>query len=368
MQKTSKKIPLFWKIYIGIVGAVLVGFIVVWSILWSFLSFYEKSRTDYIMNDITASFEDSNESFLAEYIETNVSIFDNEADVADEVSEYIRDLAEGEWTYSKRSGEYSDDRPAYTLKRNGKKTDVVVYLKLLDKRGPFNTPKWEIEDINGLACSGTDYTITVPAGSTVTVNDKELTDDFISITQDAEVLSNVSKYIKTPKTETYTLKNVHSDIEVKAVGPVYGKLLTLVSDEDNTMEFGFESNDALVAEREEEIKKITTNYALYVTNDAKFSSISSYILQGSYAYEYLSLVSTTNIWIDGHTKPEISNMKVFNYQSYTDDCFSCEVTFDEKFTAIALQQEHNYPTHLKYIFVKRGKKWYVADIVIMKAN
>ena len=64
-------------------------------------------------------------------------------------------------------------------------------------------------------------------------------------------------------------------------------------------------------------------------------------------------------------EPAFSDMKVYNYQSYTKDCFSCEVSFD-------LQVSYNsgsfkdYPTHMEYIFVKRSGKWYIADMVMLK--
>ena len=94
-------------------------------------------------------------------------------------------------------------------------------------------------------------------------------------------------------------------------------------------------------------------------------SFSPYILPGSYAYSYLSRISRTNIWLEVSREPAFSDMKVYNYQSYTKDCFSCEVSFD-------LQVSYNsgsfkdYPTHMEYIFVKRSGKWYIADMVMLK--
>lgn len=37
MIKKTIKIPLFWKIYITVVTIVLIGFVVLWSILWTAL-------------------------------------------------------------------------------------------------------------------------------------------------------------------------------------------------------------------------------------------------------------------------------------------------------------------------------------------
>ena len=53
MIKKTIKIPLFWKIYITVVTIVLIGFVVLWSILWTALKKYEQSRPEYAMDKIT---------------------------------------------------------------------------------------------------------------------------------------------------------------------------------------------------------------------------------------------------------------------------------------------------------------------------
>ena len=55
MIKKTIKIPLFWKIYIIVVTIVLIGFVVLWSILWTALKKYEQSRPEYAMDKIKRS-------------------------------------------------------------------------------------------------------------------------------------------------------------------------------------------------------------------------------------------------------------------------------------------------------------------------
>lgn len=168
-----------------------------------------------------------------------------------------------------------------------------------------------------------------------------------------------------PKTTTYHIENVYKEHEIKATGPVYNSELELISSTDNVYEFGFEANGKLIEEQESRIKEITEIYGKYVVNYESFAKLSPYILPGSYAYSYLSRISKTNIWLEVSREPAFSDMKVYNYQSYTKDCFSCEVSFD-------LQVSYNsgsfkdYPTHMEYIFVKRSGKWYIADMVMLK--
>lgn len=360
MIEKIKKIPLFWKIYIIVVAVVLIGFVVLWSVLWSSLKKYEHSRPEYAMDKVTEQIQSQNTEDYIQYVQIEGTAYEGNAAVDEAVREYIKNvLCEGEWTYTKKSGEYTNERPAYQLKRDGQKTDIVVYLEKNSKK------EWKLSDISGLSCKGKTYEIIVPENSEVTVDGNKLGSEYATETKDAEVLSNVAKYITMPKTTTYRIENAYKEHEIKATGPVYNSELELISSKDNVYEFGFEANSKLIEEQESRIKEITEIYGKYVVNYGSFSKLSPYILQGSYAYSYLSKISQTNIWLEVSNAPTFSDMKVYNYQSYTKDCFSCEVSFDLH-VSYDSGNAKDYPTHIEYIFVKRSGKWYIADMVLLK--
>lgn len=360
MIEKIKKIPLFWKIYIIVVAVVLIGFVVLWSVLWSSLKKYEHSRPEYAMDKVTEKIQSQDTEEFCQYVKTEDTAYEGNEAITEAVRNYINDvLGEGEWTYTKKSGEYTNERPAYQLKKDGQKTDIVVYL---EKK---NNNKWALADMSGLSCEGKTYEIIVPENSVVTVDGNKLGSEYATETKDAEVLSNVAKYITMPKTTTYRIENAYKEHEIKATGPVYNSELELISSTDNVYQFGFEANSKLIEEQESRIKEITEIYGKYVVNYGSFSKLSPYILQGSYAYSYLSKISQTNIWLEVSNAPTFSDMKVYNYQSYTKDCFSCEVTFGLH-VSYDSGNSKDYPTHIEYIFVKRSGKWYIADMVLLK--
>lgn len=334
MIKKTIKIPLFWKIYITVVTIVLIGFVVLWSILWTALKKYEQSRPEYAMDKVIEQIQLQDTGDFTKYVHTGENAYEGSEALDEAVREYIKNvLCEGEWAYTKKSGEHTNDNPVYQLKKDGQKTDIIIYLEKRSKN------EWTIADVSGLSCEGKTYEIIVPENSEVTVDGNKLGSEYVTETKDAEVLSNVAKHINMPKTTTYHIENVY--------------------------EFGFEANSKLIEEQESRIKEITEIYGKYVVNYEGFAKLSPYILPGSYAYSYLSRISKTNIWLEVSREPAFSDMKVYNYQSYTKDCFSCEVSFD-------LQVSYNsgsfkdYPTHMEYIFVKRSGKWYIADMVMLK--
>ena len=362
MINKIKKMPLFWKIYSILVMVILIGFIVVWGLLWSSLVKYEHSRPEYAMDKLLTDFNKDNTDNLKQYVATSDETSDSQETIDNAVSEYLHGMVDdAEWSYRKKQGEYTDERPAYQLKKNGEKTDVVVYLK----QTSGGKVKWEVEDVQGLECLGKDYVITVPSGAELYIDGKQMAPESISETKEAEVLSNVSKFIKTPMTDVYELKGVYTNPEITAKGSLYGGELNIVSNDDGKISFGFEANQELISSQEERIKNISQIYGKYIVNNIKFKELEPYILYGSYAYSYLSKISYTNIWLDVSKAPTFNDMKVFNYQSYTTDCFSCEVTFDEVVN-YDNDTTKTYPTHIEYIFIKRSGKWNVADLILLK--
>ena len=114
MIKKTIKIPLFWKIYIIVVTKVLIGFVVLWSILWTALKKYEQSRPEYAMDKITEQIQLQDTGDFTKYVHTGENAYEGSEVLDEAVREYIKNvLCEGEWTYTKKSGEYANDNPVY---------------------------------------------------------------------------------------------------------------------------------------------------------------------------------------------------------------------------------------------------------------
>ncbi|MDO5381894.1 MAG: hypothetical protein Q4F06_04115 [Eubacteriales bacterium] len=364
MEKKGKGV--FWKVY-GIVVTISVIVIVgVWILLWSFLSAYEKSQPEYVADNVIKEFNNKTTDVVTGYLKNEaVSELQDKASYEEFMSEFLSEYLEGEWTYTKKPGEYSKENPVYKLKKDGKAM-AVLYLKKDEQRAAFNTPKWNVDRIEGIDVKARTITIEVPKGSEVTFNNTVLTSQFIS-EDDIENsrLENVKEFVTAPKMTVYTVEGIYTDPEISVKGPVYGKTVSVDEVEGDRYVYGFESGNTDVTDQESMIKTISEIYGKYVSNDARFSALSPYILKDSHAYDILRGVSNTNIWFAEHTSTGFEDMKVFNYQVYTEDCFSCEVTFNQYI--IRESSKHTYPTRVKYVFIKKNSKWYVADISVKSA-
>lgn len=124
MIKKTIKIPLFWKIYIIVVTIVLIGFVVLWSILWTALKKYEQSRPEYAMDKITEQIQLQDTGDFTKYVHTGENAYEGSEALDEAVREYIKNvLCEGAWAYTKKSGEYTNDNPVYQLKKDGQSFD-----------------------------------------------------------------------------------------------------------------------------------------------------------------------------------------------------------------------------------------------------
>ena len=96
MIKKTIKIPLFWKIYIIVVTIVLIGFVVLWSILWTALKKYEQSRPEYAMDKITEQIQLQDTGDFTKYVHTGENAYEGSEALDEAVREYIKNvLCEG---------------------------------------------------------------------------------------------------------------------------------------------------------------------------------------------------------------------------------------------------------------------------------
>ena len=353
-----KKRSYFWKIYIGLVIFAVAAFSAVLILLWNFLAAYEKSQSDTYVSQIVDKLNNDDYSSIETYLKIQTSEFDSEAEV---LSATKAQYTGSSWTYSKYSNEYSKDRPVYQLKYNDKRVGLI-YLNKSEETGAFNTPVWKVGEVTGIVMDSITYTIDVPTGSKVYVNGRELSDSYqVGEPFVSDNLGNVVNYIEAPTMTRYEINNIYSSVSCRAIGPVMGNELAVDEQNDNSIIFSYEYDADLAASVEDRIITISENYANYVTDDVGFSAVSPYIVKSSYAYSYLQYVAQTNIWFASHDSAVFEDMRVYNYQMYTDDCFSCEVSFNQIINVYGVG-EKNFNTHIKYVFIKQNDNWYVADI------
>lgn len=370
VAKCLKTASLFWKIYSAAVGLLVVCGVVTLIVLWNFLAAFEKSQPDRVVKYIVSELNNGK----TEYISDRVEGFLSEFEAGDKIkNDIVNELSEGEWTYIKRMDMYTNEVPVYQLNRNGKNAGTVR-LRQSDKKGSFNMAEYKMDDVDIIMPDTSDYRITVPQGATVTVNDIELSDSYISEKEaECQDISNLNGITDMPKMTVYTVKGLVKRADIKAVGAVHKEELEMELENEektgegavcNNITFSFENNKELIAGQTERIKEISKAYSLFANHAIGLGELSKYIIPSSPAYKYMKMVADNDIWSIGRTEGDISGFEILNCQVYSDECFSCEVKFSYVVQTVVKKEE--FDTHVKYVFVKKNDNYYMADFSLKK--
>jgi len=353
------KKKIFWKVY-GVMVVIGVALSVTGFILfWNFLSAYEKSQPKHEMERVLELFEDGDSSQLVKYMTYELSALEND----DTIIKYLDNMSmDGQWDFKQKPGAYSKDTPVYNVEKDGVTVATVTLVKSTEKAN-FKMDRWEMQSISDILKPLEDYVITAPNGATVYVNGTPLSKDYIKEKDIAITdLADSAKYVTVPTMVKYSVSGLYSKPEITAVGNVFNAKLSPSYQNTHNLKFAFESNLDFNKSQESRIVDITQIYGKYVYNDAKFASLSPFLIANSDSYNSLKTIASVNIWYGNHTLPEFEDLIVSNYQMYSTNCYSCDVSVTISF--ILSKKIFQYPTNLRYYFVKTNDEWRVADFEI----
>jgi len=353
------KKKVFWKVY-GVM--VVIGVTLSISLLmvfWNFLSAYEKSQPKHEMENVIDLFEEGDSSQLLKYMTYNLSPFETDDTIIKDLDSILMD---GQWDFSQKSVAYTQNTPVYSVKKDGVAVATVTLVKSTEK-ADFNMDKWELQSVGDILKSSEDYVAFAPTGAAVYVNGISLPNQYI-VEKNIAIpeLVDSAKYVTVPTMVKYSISGLYAKPQILAVGNVLNTELVGTYQNEHTIKFVFESNQEFNESQESRIIDITQTYGRYVINDAKFASLSPFLIANTDSYNILKTISSINIWYGKHTSPEFVDLIISNYQIYSTNFFSCDVSFTLTFSLS--NKTFQYPTNLRYYFVKSGDVWRIADFVI----
>ncbi len=348
-----------FKKFLIIYSAVLAFLcIIVWGILYNFIGDYEKGRPSSTMDTLAARFSADNIENLLN--ESGVVV--NEFESNEMVAEYLKDKLNNEKvSYKKKAREYSEETPVYIVFAG--ETPIAKVSLDKDGQGFWGFNKWKLGQISfdDFADKTTNnaITVSVPKGSTVTINGVEVKDDYIKEDDiEFEPCKHVSDYVNQPLRTTYEISGliIQPDIKVH-----FNENDLTVEVSKNTYTANYPSDDELLESVHEDIMTLGRNYGKYIINRGSLSSLTNQMV--GYAKDYMSDIPAVWAFLYGMTYTyEFQNENISNFVKYSDDCFSCDVYYD-----LYVQWnggDKTYNTSLTYTYVKIDGKWVVADFII----
>ena len=340
----------FWKHYRIFIIVMLIVIFSIWSLLWSYLYFYEKSRPEYEVDKISQLFKKGKVDKIIKYVDVK-----GKYNTKESLKKIMKEnLKKSSISYEKKRGEFKNEMPVYSILNDGKEI-AVIRLKQSSKREMFNTVNWKIDNIEYNSLKETIEIVALP-NEKVTINGIEVSKE--EITDDNYIpkqLNNVLKYVDYSPLVKYEIDDVYQNSVVDFEKSSFKK-------EDNVYTYSYPSDEKLLEEHKEFLTNWCKNYTKYVVNETNFGSISSFVIQSSNAYSFLRTVANTNIWLAAHTPTEFSGFTFDNMQKYQDDLYSVDIKYDYSFYVSGDLKE--YQTSLSLYLIEVDGKWLIADLTI----
>ncbi len=358
-----KGLLIAWLAFIAVLAAALV-------LLTVFLSNYEKSRPTDTIHRIVSAVEKGNLDDLHLRTEDGTSLTDGHilADPA-EISAYILQKEEGseeeEGGISFRviNGESDENTKVYLIKAGDKKVLKTV-IERSNKKYAFGFTGWQEKETILLSDTFpvTTLKVQIPQSDQLIVNGKTIGRDMV--TSEGDRISLISRLIsegfigEQPTTDTYEIPGIYFHKDVQATDPsgrTYDCILTA-----DTYTGGFDAPQEFINEQYDRVIDMFEPYALYFSGEEGSGAIRRIMLDDSPAYN--SALSADVSWMQEHSDVEITDQKAENFKKYSDEVFSCDISFLQTIYQ-GDEPVKTWDTNMTWIFVRDGENYYIADFV-----
>ena len=363
-----KGLLIAWLAFIAVLAAALV-------LLTVFLSNYEKSRPTDMIQRIVTAVEKGNLDDLHLKTEDGTSLTDG-AILADpaEISSYILQKEEGSEeepggiTFRVINGESDENKKVYLIKAGDKKILKTV-IERSDKKFAFGFTGWQEKETILLsdAFPVTTLRVQIPQSDQLIINGKTIGRD--QVTSEGDRISLLSRLIsegfigEQPTMDTYEIPGIYFQKDVKATDPsgrTYDCILTA-----DTYTGGFDAPQDFINEQYDQVIDMFEPYAYYFSGEAGRGAIARIMLDDSPAYN--SAISADVSWMQEHSDVEITDQKAENFKKYSDEVFSCDISFLQTIYQ-GDEPVKTWDTNMTWIFVLDGDDYYIADFVTRTAD
>ena len=363
----AKKISVFWVF--------LLIFTLLWVAVWALLigyvytclKTYEAAQPERRLEEVVDSLRAGT---LREGLEAKPNCSRFEDPVVYQTA--YRTLVEGsELTYRKAAGSYNAQAPVYDLYAGNTKV-ATVSLREMSSRPLMlilTLQEWEVAAVEPVFGAGQgDYSITIPNTYTLYVNgipadERELTGKETPI----EAFQYAAAYVTVPALVEYRIDGLFENPDIQVCTPDEVTVEPLQTGTGRLLVDSFlptEMDPALAAY----VLQNAKDYSNFFSEDLPGATTSIAGLRGMFPKDsyYLELAENYrrhDMWMySNHYPPTFSDEVVANYIRYTDDFFSCEVSFDKTMTLVSTGQVRHDPMHTRFYYVKIDGKWVIADM------
>ena len=364
---------LFYRIYFAVVLVVVIGIAVGTNYLNKLLADYESAQPAHVAEQAAQLFEDADYATIYSYDTTASDIADGDRNF---YIDSMREIANGQtvtWTpaYSPSEDErhynvmLSNEKFAeITLVPSGRVTDhgyrlwqlgsVTTYVAMGEQEVPEEPVEEEVVEEEPVEqVTRTVFHVTAPSESTVTVDGKRLSaDDAVNTNIPTASAGLLPSNVKSPTLTEYAFY-ADSESPVITVTDKYGNPQTPASQEENSWTYSLPETPGLKDSFEGAVVKVAEDLARLSARTIKREKMLGYCASDSPARERVRQFDTSA----GYSSKAgaFQNVVTSEYYQYSDNCFSCRVSFDylSKYSSTVTK---SYSTTYPLYFVNQNGK------------
>ncbi|MDR1892977.1 MAG: hypothetical protein LBQ48_08230 [Oscillospiraceae bacterium] len=317
------KIPRFLKIYFVCILAAVVALTIGVSIINGILADYEAVQPKYLAEEIYNDFFAArNFTGLLETADCAISRFESKEKVAD----YLSNLSEGKsLTYTSVSSGIEGD-VKYTVQADDMKLTTFTLAKS-DQKSKKGFRRYQLKAIEIHGDFNGKVSVKAPSDTTVFLNGIELPDEYLiqqNIPEDSgrylpEGVSGIPY-------KRYAVEGLLAVPLVTAADKNGKETLVTYSETEKLYIAALRSDDALQEKYGAFVLAAIEKYAAYTVNDAGISSLYSYFDTKSTLFKRLERSEAPKV-ASSHNGYSFKDEKTGDFYAYTDDIFSCSVSF-----------------------------------------
>ena len=337
----------FWRIYCALVVLFVASLIVGLSILSGVMGEYEETRPVYAAQDVLATLNARNWTEVYSMDESAKALTQ---ETPEQYAEYMNNLTTGYEFSLKNILSLNENEARYNVMMNGQKFAELTLEHSGEKTG-HGYDCWQVKTLATTAMAASEYTITAPADSTVAVNGQTLSQDLI-IQRDipTEAAGNLPDGVMAPTLVKYAVNMSFGSPDSVTVTDKNGNAQEVTREDDHTWTAGLAFDDSIKAQVEEAVVKWGRRLAAYTTDDYSKYDLYNACINPSPARTYIR--NMENQWAASHSGVDFENIQTYDYYVYSNDCFSCRISFD--YIVHYKAGDKSYPTLYTMYFAKDG--------------
>ncbi len=323
MVKT-KKMPVFWKIYIGIAVAfcLAIGGWLVW--LYGWLGDFEASQPKYVAEE---TYERYFASFDAKEYVKLCGVDEGSVESEENVIAYLKTVTDGKKTSYKKVASGLEDSTKYIVFAVDGESEVKFASFTLTEKNGGAFKKYEAGEFEIYTDSKNTVKIEAPKGYQVLVNGKEIGEKYI-VENDipTDSCNHMPEGVDGIYYTKYSLKTLTADPEIKVVTASGAE--AVIEKKDNSYKAEIVYDQSLCDEYSEWILEGAELYARYTQYDENvnvvtFKKVAPYFDPESALYE--SIKTMDNMFVQYYDSYEFTDKTATEFIKYDDNTFSCRV-------------------------------------------